>query len=79
MGICRDTYGRLSYTATNGSKSVFSVEKKYGPPYTIYSHQPYYTTDAVYSDPDFLWIDLPKFDSFIQAVRFLKENLEQLR
>ena len=79
MGICRDTFGSLSYTATNTNKHVFSITKHYGVPYTIRSHQPWYTTDAVLSDPVFLWNDLPKFDSFVQAVRYLKENLEQLQ
>ena len=76
MGICRDCFGKLCYTATNSEKAVFEVRKGDN---KIIRHQPYLRTDAVYSDPDFLWIDLPKFDSFVQAVSYLKANLERLR
>ena len=76
MGICRDSFGRLSYTAVNKRNQVFSVENGWN---KIISHQPYYRTDATLYDPDFLWIDLPEFSSFVQAVRYLKENLENLQ
>ena len=76
MGICRNCFGKLSYTATNSDKAVFSVTKGEN---RIIRNYPYLRTDARLSDPVFLWNDLPKFDSFIQAVRYLKENLEQLQ
>lgn len=76
MGIYRDCFGRLCYKATNSEKAKFEVTKGDN---RIIRHYPYQRTDAVYSDPDFLWIDLPKFDSFVQAIRYLKENLERLR
>lgn len=76
MGICRDCFGKLSYTATNTDKAVFSVTRGEN---EIIRHYPYMRTDARLSDPVFLWMDLPKFDSFVQAVKYLKENLEQLQ
>lgn len=76
MGICRNCFGKLSYTAVNSDKAVFSVTKGDN---RIIRHMPYYRTDAVLSIPVLLWMDLPKFDSFVQAVRYLKENLEQLQ
>ncbi|SFU37398.1 hypothetical protein [Butyrivibrio sp. INlla21] len=76
MGICRDCFGKLSYTATNSDKAVFSVHKGDN---RIIRHMPWYNTDARLSDPVFLWNDLPQFGSFVQAVRYLKENLEQLQ
>ena len=75
MGICRNCFGKLSYTAVNSRKSSFSVTKGDN---RIVKHEPWYNTDAVLSDPVFMWNDLPKFESFIQAVRYLKENLEDL-
>lgn len=76
MGICRNSFGRLSYTATNSDKAVFSVTNGDN---RIIRHQPYINTDARLSDPVLLWMELPKFDSFIKAVSYLKENLEQLQ
>lgn len=76
MGICRDCFGKLSYTATNSDRAVFSVTKGRN---EIIRHYPYMSANAVLSDPVFLWMDLPKFDSFVQAVKYLKENLEQLQ
>ena len=80
MGICRDVFGDLSYTATNSRKSVFSVTKHYGGPYRIRKHEPYYITDAnIFLEKEMaFWEECPVFDSFIQAVRYLKENLEDL-
>ncbi len=76
MGICRDCFGRLSYTAVNKDKAVFSVTKGEN---RIIRHMPYMKTDARLSIPVLLWADLPEFHSFVQAVRYLKENLEQLQ
>lgn len=76
MGICRNCFEKLSYTAVSSDKKVFSVTKGEN---KIIRNMPYYRTDAVLSIPVLMWMDLPRFDSFIQAVRFLKENLEQLQ
>lgn len=75
MGICRNTCGKLSYTAVNSDKAVFSVTKGDN---RIIRHMPWYNTDARLSVPVLMWNELPKFDSFLQAVKFLKENLEEL-
>ena len=78
MGICRDTFGRLSYTITipisPKYSKVFSVRKGDN---KIHRHEPYLTTDAYIAYGGSFW-DLPKFDSFIQAVRFLKTNANEL-
>lgn len=44
--------------------------------YAILKHMPYYVTDAVWADLP--WDEVPKFDSWIQAVRFLKKNVDWL-
>lgn len=76
MGLCRDMHGRLAYTAVNSDKAVFAIHKGDN---RILREHPYYTTDArLGTDLAMLWMDLPRFDSFVQAVKFLKENLEQL-
>lgn len=79
MGICRDSSGKLAYTATCKNKSgvhVFSVHKGEN---KILSHRPYYSTGAgiLYPRAGFPW-ELPDFDSFVQAVRFLKLNIDSL-
>jgi hypothetical protein len=35
-------------------------------------------TDATLYDPCFCWMEIKPFNSFIQAVRFLKENINNL-
>jgi len=64
----------LTYTAT-GNNTVFTVTRGDN---RIISHQPWYNTDAVLRDPVLMWVTLPKFESFIQAVRYLKANLNNL-
>lgn len=76
MGICRNSVGKLSYTAVNSDKAVFSVTRGDN---RIIRHMPWYNTDARLSVPVLLWEDLPEFKSFIQAVGYLKNNLEQLQ
>lgn len=78
MGKCRDIFGRLSYTATNSNKSVFSVTKYKSGPVKIIKHEPYYNTDAVIFDESKMafWETAPEFDSFVKAVQYLKENLD---
>lgn len=44
--------------------------------YAILKHEPWYVTDAVFADN--IWEKVPLFDSWIQAVRFLKENYKDL-
>lgn len=80
MGICRDCFGRLSYTAVNSNKSVFSVTKKRNGPYEIIKHEPWYNTNSnIFLEREMaFWEECPKFSSFIQAVKYLKENLEDL-
>lgn len=77
MGICRDTFGRLSYTAVRNDKKVFSVTKGEN---CIVEHRPYRRDTAcimIDSEMDF-WVECPRFDSFIKAVSYLKQNLEHL-
>ncbi len=76
MGLCRDMHGRLAYTTVNSYKAVFAIHKGDN---RILREYPYHTTDArLGTDLAMLWMDLPRFDSFVQAVKFLKENLENL-
>lgn len=70
MGICRDCFGRLSYTAIREDKRVFSVCKGDN---RILEHRPYLTTDVCLDN--YIWERIDRFDSFVQAVKFLKENL----
>ena len=44
--------------------------------YCILKHEPWYVTDAVFADN--IWERTPLFDSWIQAVRFLKKKLQGL-
>lgn len=80
MGICRNSFGRLSYIATNSNKSVFSVTKPKSGLVEIVKHEPWYRTNAVIMKDSEMafWEDTPKFDSFIRAVKYLKDNLEYL-
>ena len=79
MGICRDCFGKLSYTATNSRKAVFSVtRRKDNGKVNIIHHMPYYSTDTYLDNGLPIGDKVEPFDSFIQAARFLKENLEQL-
>ncbi len=77
MGICRDTFGKLSYTAVSKDKNVFSVSKGDN---EIKFHRPYMSGRAsifIESKMAF-WEETPKFESFIQAVAYLKKNVEYL-
>lgn len=82
MAICRDTFGKLSYTATNKRKAVFSVTRDKGGKNKIIKHEPYYSTSEVffnpYEMPGFLGFELGSFDSFVMAVKFLKDHKEYL-
>jgi len=74
MGVCRNTFGRLSYTLTN-KKGVFSVSKGDN---RIIKHYPYYNTDARIDTGLVIGDEIPRFDSFIRAARFMVENKEVL-
>ncbi len=75
MSVCRDSWGRLAYTATNSKKDVFSVTK--GENYIV-KHLPYMRTDARRDIGLPIGEDLPRFESFIQAAIYLKRNVEKL-
>ena len=77
MGICRDHRGRLSYTAVSKDKLVFSITNGDN---RILKHEPWYTTEAMWmlDSQMAFWDTPPVFESFIQGVKFLKENLENL-
>ena len=45
--------------------------------YCILKHEPWYVTDACQLYLGFIG-EVPKFDSWIQAVRYLKENYKDL-
>ena len=44
--------------------------------YAILKHEPWYVTDARWAELP--WDELPRFDSWIQAVNFLKKNIKDL-
>ena len=75
----RDLMGNICYYAENSRKLKFKVFKNYeGKFYIInitgFSHSP----AMVETNGIFLWNYAPVFDSFIYAVRYLKENVEYL-
>ena len=74
MGACRDTFGRLAYTMKTKS-GVFSVSKGDN---RIIKHEPYYNTDARIGTGLVIGDEIPRFDSFIRAARFMVENKEVL-
>lgn len=63
---------RLEYTikGKNGTFHVTQGENR------IIKHELWYNTDAVLCNNP--WWGIGKFDSFIKAVRFLKENLNNI-
>lgn len=77
MGICRDYFGNLSYTMTSSDKKVFSVKR--GDNRIMYQ-RPYMTGNAsIMIDSEMAFFEeCPQFDSFIQAVSYLKRNIENL-
>lgn len=79
MGICRNSFGRLSYTATSKNKRVFSVTRSKDGKCNIIAHLPYMSSNACFDYGLPLPEQLPSFDSFIKAVAFMKANLESLR
>ena len=77
MGICRDCFGKLSYTATNSYGATYSVTCGDN---TIRFHRPYISGIAsIWIDSEMAFFEnCPQFDSFIKAVRYMKKNLEYL-
>lgn len=68
----RDVFGEISYELGH----FFVPHRAVNGKYSILKREPYYVTDAyVLYDGIFLWDKAPVFDSWIQAVRFLKENV----
>lgn len=71
----RNVFGELEYELGD----FFVEHHTYGDgKYRILKHEPWYVTDAYQTYLDFMW-PIPKFDSWIKAVRFLKENIKDLR
>ena len=71
---------RERFTLTNGA-SRFHVEpgydwKNHRPIFQIWRYDP--SACAIYRAMAWPFADCPNFDSFIQAVRYLKENIEEL-
>lgn len=59
----------------------FHIEKNYDwknhkPIYQIWRYDP--NACAIYRACTYPFCDIPNFDSFIQAVKYLKENLEDI-
>lgn len=77
MGICRDSFGNLSYTMTSSDKKVFSV--RHGENRIMYQ-RPYTRGNAsIMIDSEMaFWEECPQFDSFVKAVAYLKANIEYL-
>lgn len=69
----RDVFGELEFEL-----GKFFVPHRTGGTgkYVILKHEPWYVTDARFADA--FWDTTPTFDSWIQAVRFLKENYKDL-
>lgn len=69
----RNVLGQLCFTLKK-----FEVVRKpdYHGKYHIIENQPFYRTEAMINDG--LWSYAPTFDSFIQAVKWLKENVNNL-
>ena len=71
----RDVLGNLCYTVKKGL-SVYEVVKPRGnDPVYIVEHSMWSRSNARYAD---FGDEVPLFDSFIKAVRWLKENLDEL-
>lgn len=69
----KNVFGELEYTLGN-----FFIPHRTGctGQYRILKHDPWYVTDARYADN--IWETVQPFDSWIQAVRYLKEHVEEL-
>lgn len=77
--ITRDCFGNLTYVlnipVTEKYSRVYMVTRGQN---TIDEIRPYLRTNAVFYYGNNFWEDVGKFDSFIKAVRYLKENKDRL-
>ena len=71
----RNVFGELEYTL--GDFFVLHRTGSTGK-YVILKREPWYVTDAWIVYFDIIADKTPEFDSFIQAVRYLKENINDL-
>ena len=71
----RNVFGELEYEL--GDFFVLHRTGSTGK-YVILKREPWKVTDAWISSDGILFDRTPLFDSFIQAVRFLKENIKDL-
>lgn len=67
----RDCFGRLTFRL-----GKYEVENAGCAPYRIVKRYPNYRTNAVFNNP--YWDETPAFDSWIHAVKFLKEHKGEL-
>lgn len=72
-----DNFGRPEYIIQT-SRGNFIVERKKSGPYRIYLDTYCRRSDPVLIVGGGWWFDVPVFDSFIKAVKFLKENINNL-
>lgn len=70
----RNCFNRLEYTITT-PRGVFSVTKNDN---RIIKHEPYYNTDAYINTGLVIGDTIPRFDSFIKAVAFMKKHVNEL-
>ena len=74
----KNVFGELEFNLGN-----FFVPHRTGGTgkYVILKHEPWYVTDAMITHDEhgaYFWETIPPFDSWIQAIRFLKENYKDL-
>lgn len=75
MNRYKDVFGELQFELGN-----YFVPHRTGctGQYAILKREPWYVTDAYIVYEGILIERCPRFDSWIQAIRFLKENIEDL-
>lgn len=79
MGVCRNCFGQLAYTATvKRSEKLTDVYAIHSGDNRIMKCEPYRVSEAVIADPVMMWEELPKFESITQAAAFLKAHKAEL-
>lgn len=77
----RDVFGNLFYQIVRADGKIFQVtnRKDGNGKYKIIKNNENACmySDAVLADSTFIWQDIQPFDSFIQAVRYLKQNVKK--
>lgn len=72
----RNVFGELEYNIDNffiPHRTTWNNE------FRILKREPWYVTDAyMIYDNEIIWEKAPTFDSWIKAVRFLKEHINEL-